>query len=403
MNRHEPRVGLAGVVALGGLLVVGTFLATADPFTLVFYLSYALVGAYLIIKRPRNIIGWLLVGIGFGFVSTTTSPDLDTAALLRGDATLRDTFTTWVNGWGGWATYVAFLALTTVVPGGRFPQGRGRRVAISLLAVGVVVVVLSAVAPTTSVNTDGVTTIYVPNPVSVLPNLPLWSALHVAEWSGLVIVSALAIGVVQMVRRYRASSGIERQQLRWLVAAVAFVFAAVMTGLVSLAIFGDAIGGAAWIPAIIAYPTIPLAVGVAVMRYRLFEIDRIISRTIGWALVTGCLVAVFAGGVLALQAVLAGFTQGQTLAVAASTLVAFALFQPLRRRVQRAVDRRFDRARYDGERTAVAFAERLRDQVDLAELEADIAGTISATLRPTSTGDLAASTVTRFHRDRTAP
>jgi hypothetical protein len=130
----------------------------------------------------------------------------------------------------------------------------------------------------------------------------------------------------------------------------------------------------------------PIAIGIAVTRYRLYEIDRLISRTIGWALVTGVLVAVFAGTVLGLQAVLARVTQGETLAVAASTLIAFALFQPVRRRVQRVVDRRFDRARYDGDRTAAAFAERLREQVDLAGLESDIAGVVDNALRPTSVG-----------------
>jgi hypothetical protein len=385
-----------------GLVVVGIFFAAADPYTLVVCLSYSLVGIYLLIKRPRNVIGWLLVGIAYGFIATTTSPDLDTGALLRGDATIGDTIRTWVNGWAGWATFVVILALTTVVPGGRLPQGRGRRGAVVLLIVGVAVVILTAIAPTTSVNTDGVTTIYVPNPVATLPDLPVWSALHVAEWGGLVIIVALAIGVVQMLLRYRASSGIERLQLRWIVTAVAFVFAAAATGLLSLAVFGDAVGGIVWIPALIAYPAIPLAIGMAVMRYRLFEIDRIISRTIGWGLVTGCLVAVFTGGLIALQAVLSGFTQGATLAVAASTLIAFAAFQPLRRRVQRSVDRRFDRARYDGEQTAIAFSKRLRDQVDLQELETDIAGTIKATFRPTTTG-IWLRTPSRDPLRRTAP
>ena len=132
--------------------------------------------------------------------------------------------------------------------------------------------------------------------------------------------------------------------------------------------------------------TVPIAIGIAVLRYKLYEIDRLVSRTIGWALVTGVLVAIFAVGVLALQALLAGFTQGQTLAVAASTLTAFALFQPVRRRVQTAVDRRFDRARYDGERTAAAFADRLREQVDLVSLSGDITGTVDTALRPTSIG-----------------
>ena len=128
-----------------------------------------------------------------------------------------------------------------------------------------------------------------------------------------------------------------------------------------------------------------MSVGIAVTRYRLYEIDRIISRTIGWATVTVLLGAVFVVLVVALQAVLAPVTDESTLAVAASTLVAFALFQPVRRRVQRAVDHRFDRARYDGERTAAAFGERLRNEVDLAGVETDFRDTVTTALRPRST------------------
>jgi len=131
--------------------------------------------------------------------------------------------------------------------------------------------------------------------------------------------------------------------------------------------------------------TIPIATGIAVLRYHLYDIDRVISRSIGWAAVTSVLVAVFVVAVVALQALLEGITQGQTLAVAASTLLAAALFQPLRRRVQVAVDRRFDRARYDGERTAAAFGERLRNEVDLAGLETELTETVALALRPGST------------------
>ena len=119
-----------------------------------------------------------------------------------------------------------------------------------------------------------------------------------------------------------------------------------------------------WIAGITSLSLIPVAIGVAILRYRLYEIDRIISRTIGWAIVSGLLVAAFAGLVVLLQAALAPVTKESTLAVAASTLVAFAMFQPLRRRVQRAVDRRFDRARYDGQRLADAFGLRLQQEVD---------------------------------------
>jgi len=135
---------------------------------------------------------------------------------------------------------------------------------------------------------------------------------------------------------------------------------------------------------LLALLALPVAIGVAILRYRLYDIDRIISRTIGWTLVSGLLVTAFAIVVVGLQATLAGVTQGDTLAVAASTLVAFALFQPVRRTVQRTVDRRFDRARYDAQRTADAFAERLRTEVDLDVLAAELERTVAGTVRPTA-------------------
>jgi len=142
--------------------------------------------------------------------------------------------------------------------------------------------------------------------------------------------------------------------------------------------FGD-IG---WVGAIVSITLVPLAIGIAVLRYRLYEIDRIISRTVGWTIVTGALVAAFAVLVVGLSGALATFAQGQTVAVAAATLLVFALFQPVRRRVQRAVDRRFDRARFDAERTAAAFSTRIRDEVDMATLTGDLAFTTQTALAP---------------------
>jgi hypothetical protein len=128
----------------------------------------------------------------------------------------------------------------------------------------------------------------------------------------------------------------------------------------------------------------PVAIGIAILRYRLFEIDRIISRTLSWALVTGLLGAVFVGIVVGLQALSTKVTGTNTLAVAASTLVVAAAFQPLRRRVQVGVDRRFNRARYDAERTTDAFAAQLRDEVDLARLSAALVETVNEAVRPAS-------------------
>ena len=130
----------------------------------------------------------------------------------------------------------------------------------------------------------------------------------------------------------------------------------------------------------------PFAIGIAVTRHRLYEIDRLISRGLSWAVLSGVLVAVYAGGVLLLQTLLGGVIQGQTVAVAASTLLAAALFQPLQRRVQGAVDHRFNRARYDAERTATDFADRLRDEMDLASVSGDIVGVVDTALRPTTIG-----------------
>ncbi|MEO5705339.1 MAG: hypothetical protein ABIR64_10180 [Candidatus Limnocylindrales bacterium] len=195
------------------------------------------------------------------------------------------------------------------------------------------------------------------------------------------IVGTMVFGLAAVLTRYRFGDVTSRQQLRWFVAAV--LLAAVPLAL--SAISGS--GGPLWAAlACVGLLLVPVSVGIAVTRHRLYEIDRLLSRTIGWGLVTGLLVAVFAAMVLALQALLADFTQGQTLAVAASTLVAYALFQPVRRRVQSAVDRRFDRARYDGERTIAAFTGRLRDQIDLTGLQVDLATTVGQALHPTSTG-----------------
>ena len=127
---------------------------------------------------------------------------------------------------------------------------------------------------------------------------------------------------------------------------------------------------------------VPVAIGIAILKRHLYEIDRLISRTLSWAIITAVLLAVFAGGVIALQAALAGFTQYATLAVAGSTIATFALFQPLRKRVQRMVDRRFDRARFDAELTSTAFAVRMRGQVDIDAVATDLLDTIDDSIRP---------------------
>ena len=379
-------LGLVGRLLLVVLVLGGLLFARVDPFSVFFFLSYAVLGALLAVRRPGNVIGWLLVVIAFGFVGTTVPTDVDAAALIAGTATWGGFLVVWVTAWAGYITFACLAALLLVFPSGHLPPGRLRRPAIALLAVCVAVAVLSAVSPTVSFNPDGgVATIAVPNRFAVMPELAAW---QLVPPDALIVPTllALALAVVSMIVRYRRASGVERLQLRWLVAAAAFVVVAITAGLISVSIVGEDLGALAWIPAIIAYPTVPAAIYVAVTRYRLYEIDRIVSRTIGWAIVTGLLAAVFAAVVVGLQAVLAPMTENSTLAVAASTLVAAALFQPLRARVQAVVDRRFNRHRVDAQRAIDAFGLQLRDEVDLGAVHGRLLAAAEATVQPAGAG-----------------
>jgi hypothetical protein len=189
------------------------------------------------------------------------------------------------------------------------------------------------------------------------------------------------LGIAAVLTRYRSGDAAQRQQLRWFIAAV------LLTAVPLPISIAPGVGGPQWFAlAAGGLLLVPVSVGIAVTRYRLYEIDRLISRTIGWALVTGALVAVFVATVMGLEALLGTITQGDTVAVAASTLLAAALFQPLRRRIQASTDRRFNRAGYDAQRTAIDFAEALRDRVDLRTLSADIAEVVDTALSPSSIG-----------------
>lgn len=371
------------------LAATGGVVAAIAGSAVIVYVPYAMVGAILVIKRPGNGIGWLLTAIAWQF----------TVGWLPVQATIEELQTltappivlavAWFKVSLGLPLAFALIAcLAIVFPTGRLPRGRWRWPTMLLLLAMGAITLSAAIQPVLQVQPQGSDhMIMMPNPLQVLPPGRLDEGLgDFPTAAGLVTFALLIASIASMLARYARSAGIERLQLRWLVTGLATVAIAVPIGFLLFAAFGSVIQGVAWLPAIVAFTLPPIAIGIAVLRYRLYEIDRLISRTIGWALVTGVLVAVFVGGVLALQALLAGFTQGQTLAVAASTLTAFALFQPVRRRVQTAVDRRFDRARYDGERTAAAFADRLRDQVDLASLTDDIAGTVDTALRPSGIG-----------------
>jgi MFS family permease len=378
------RAGRAiGRIALLALVLAASAIAAGDPFTLLSVAISCSVGAFLIDRRPRNSVGWLVFAIGVTSLATTTSVDLDLAALKAGTAPWPQFLSLWLGAWSGGMNFVCYAAVAFVFPSGSLVQRHRRLILVALVSAAVVVFTPALLPWLPFQNADGVTVARIPNLLSPFgANVTAEGPAAIPVFVTLYPMLVLAAGVIDLLRRYRRAVGIERLQIRWLLTAVAFVITAVFYGLAVFVIVGPHAALVAWLPALIAYPTVAIAIGVAVLRYRLYDIDRIVSRTLSWALVTGVIVAIFATLVLGLQAVLVNVTQAGTVAVALSTLIAAALFQPLRSRIQRAVDRRFDRARYDGQRTATAFADRVRTGVDLDALVDDLTTTADHAVRP---------------------
>jgi hypothetical protein len=278
---------------------------------------------------------------------------------------------------------VSILAgwLPLLFPTGRLPGPRWRIPVAILLALSAIGLAAMAVRPGRLATTDTLV-----NPVGI-DGWPSFLQSFV-DAIPLELLALLILAAAAVITRYRGGDRIERLQIRWLASAVSVSTIGFAVTVVAYALGHDS-PPIAQSTTLVAYAGIllmPIAIGIAVTRYRLYEIDRIISRTIGWAVVTSILGAIFAGTIVGLQTILADVTQAQTLSVAVSTLVAFVLFQPLRRRVQAAVDHRFNRARYDADRTAAAFADRLRIQMNVPGLKSDIAGTVDSALRPRAVG-----------------
>ena len=334
---------------------------------LTFIVAFATVGALLAWKRPGNPIGWLLSGSGLAYA-------------LGGFGLLLIHFprTQILGHWLGW-TWLAGLGLCVFVvllfPAGRLPSRRWRPVAWAAGA-GLAGWVLSNVFAPTIITADSP----VPNPVGVTGTPGRIFTAMAGASTVLLAATGLAAGL-SLVFRYRRAQAAERAQLRWLVYSGALIVVAFLAETLAEKVVGpgeaatnlqNALGSG-------AAALIPVAIGVAVLRYRLYDIDRIISRTVAYAIVTGLLVGVYAGLVLLATHVLK--VHGPV-AVAVATLAAAALFTPVRRWVQSRVDRRFNRVRYDADQIAAAFAARLKDTVDLSSVRDDLTGIVSRALEP---------------------
>jgi hypothetical protein len=375
------------VIAIGAFAADLWFLDFFGPLIVVVplpLLPLAIVGAFLVVRRAGDPIGWLLGAAGvllqlvllsnaYGYTSRAAG-----AALPGGEVAM----------WLGSFIWIAALGLV-VSAMVRFPDGRpsGRTFAILLWAfvafvvIGVVGVALAAqpiIVPPPFVGPHaGDPSRSIPNPFALhgpLGDLMLLVASAIDTFLALVLIAPVALVV-----RFRRSRGVEREQLKWLTYTAAIAFGLWLLAFVSPR---GTIANLAQAASVVGIGLLPVAIGIAVTRYRLYDIDVLIRRTLIYAGVTALLAAAYIGGVALFQFVLAPFTAGSGVAVATSTLAVVALFQPVRRRIQSAVDHRFYRERYDAERTLDTFTARLREQIDLASLERELVGVVNDTMRP---------------------
>jgi hypothetical protein len=348
--------------------VTASFFATAAGF-----LVFIGVGIVVANHQPRNPVGWLLIFFTFFFTFGIDAQEYAVYCYLGHHRLPLASAAVVVKQ----VATPAFLMLPLAI--GLFPDGRlaSRRWRWVLWAYAVVsaLVTIDALAPPAvavaahDVHIDSTADITDMSHLrGWLVHPPVW--LTVATW---VLLAGIWLAFVghQFVA-WRTSAGDRRQQLKWLACGAAVALGVgVIASSAAPGVLGTIFG--------LALFALPVSIGVGILRYRLYDIDRIISRTLSYAVVTGLLVGVYAGLVLLATQVL---DVHSSVAVAVSTLVAAALFNPLRQRVQRVVDRRFNRARYDADRTVAAFAARLKDAIDLDSVRSDLAGTVRQTLEP---------------------
>ena len=380
MRRQSTRVAWALLTVFGASVAALVVLSVAngnfqrEPLAntvglLLAFAAFMGVGALIVANRPGNAIGWVFSAIAllavtgalaeeYAGYAVRTRPGLLPGGVLAG----------WYAGWAWYPTVTLALVFTPLLfPDGRPPSPRWRLVAWLAGAGTALFVALAAVQPTIELDDGHV----VDNPIGVAAvGDPETGFLNITL--GLLVVAA----VVSLVVRFRRSRGEERLQLKW------FTYAAAVLPVVLVGDYlPDAVSNLLFA---VGISLLPVAAGLAVLRYRLYEIDRLINRTLVYGLVTVLLAGVYAGLVLVLGQLSGGVASDPpSWVVAGATLAVAALFQPARQRVQRLVDRHFNRARYDAARTVEGFSARLRDQVDLDTLAAELLAVVDQTVQPT--------------------
>jgi hypothetical protein len=372
---------VAFVLNVAALVLVASADQTAPELVrLTALLPTTAVGLLVAVRRPDNPLGWLLLSCGvlFSLQEGSIAYSILDYPLHHGTLPLGRLAIALQPTWA--AGLVLVTGVLWLFPDGHLPTGRWRRAGGALFAAGLLFGALmfvpwvsAAAGRAVRVDVNG-TPVALDHPAGI--GL-VWVVVENIGFFALLI--SWVVWLAMQVPKYRKSSGERRLQLKWLYSGAAVFIVCLGFGLFQS---DNAAGLAAVVGGVLAagVAALPIALGIGIMKYRLYEIDRIISRTLAYAIVTGLLVGVYVGLVLLSRQVL---SFKSPVAVAGSTLAAAALFNPLRRRVQRIVDRRFNRAHYDAEATVAAFAGRLRGSVDLASIQEELVGTVDQAFEPT--------------------
>jgi hypothetical protein len=360
-----------------------------DTVGFVLFLAFPIVGVVVASRRPRNPIGWILLADGILWMILAVADSYSVYGVARpGSVPYPVAIGTISNQWL-WIPTVGLIGiyLLLLFPDGKLPSRRWRPLAIFSAVVILLSSVLEGIAPGPLENQGMVRN---PFGVEALPWLVDASYVLLPLLPLCILASAMS-----MVLRYRRSGGEVRQQIKWVAFVAAFSGITYLIAMLSqLAVLAVSEGGVPRFPwwaeilftlAVLGFAGVPVAIGFAVLRYRLYDIDIIINRTLVYGSLTATLVAIYFGGVATMQTLFHAFTgqeQQSQLAVVVSTLAIAALFNPLRKRIQFFIDRRFYRRKYDARKTVEAFSARLRDETDLETLNRDLAGVIEETLQP---------------------
>jgi len=365
-------------LAFTAVLAVLNGSVASDPVSLLYlpaFTAFMVIGALVVARRPANAIGWLFSAIGLLALGASLAGEYSQYAYVTRPSGLPFAVgAVWYLAWVAFPVFGLTFSFTLLLfPTGRLLSPRWRPIAW-LAAIEITAsTMLAALQPTLSLENQGRT---IANPIGA-SGLPHPDQGAVGDVLGGLFTAVSLAACASLVLRFRRARGEERQQLKWVAYAAALM-------VITTAVVAVTVTDGSDLAVALTVVLLPIAAGIAILRYRLYDIDRLINRTLVYGWLTAILGLVYAAAVLVLGQVFGGVGRDPpSWAVAGATLTVAALFQPARHRIQQAVDRRFNRRKYDAAETIGAFGARLRDQVDLGTLSTDLLAVVGQTMEPT--------------------